>query len=382
MNTVSESDLFCSHRPPCPGCPRFNEAGLAPFAQGMLEELARQHAIAAPVAICGARQAFRLRARLAIRGRVGSPKIGLFEAGRHRVVHIPNCVVQHPLINHAANIVRKALAETRVSSYSEAAHQGVARYLQVVVERRSQSAQVVLVANSMNAEELLPCVGLIRERLGEQLQSIWFNSNRTQSNNILGPEFENLHGPQSIIENFGGSDVYFPPGAFGQSNLELAERIIAELRLEVPLGSRVAEFYAGSGAIGLSLLSKLQELRVNEVAPHSLRGLDFGISALDPAAREKVSVIAGTAAQAREAADGVDVVIVDPPRKGLDTELTDFLAEHPPARLLYLSCGLPSLRQDIGLLTSRGRLRLTKLNAFNLFPYTEHVETLARFDRV
>ena len=104
--------------------------------------------------VSGKTAGFRLRARLAIRGRLGSPKLGLFELDTHRVVHIPNCIVQHPLINRVAAVVRRALVEARVTCYSDKAHMGLARYLQVVVERRSQTAQVVIVANS---ETPRPC---------------------------------------------------------------------------------------------------------------------------------------------------------------------------------------------------------------------------------
>jgi tRNA/tmRNA/rRNA uracil-C5-methylase (TrmA/RlmC/RlmD family) len=138
----------CPHRPPCPGCPRFGEIGIAPAAREALRELARAHGIGEIAEISGEHSGFRLRARLAIRGRVGSPKLGLFESGTHRVVHIPHCRVQHPLINRVAAVVRRALVDARVTSYSDKAHLGIARYLQVVVERSSQSAQVVLVANS------------------------------------------------------------------------------------------------------------------------------------------------------------------------------------------------------------------------------------------
>jgi 23S rRNA (uracil1939-C5)-methyltransferase len=76
------------------------------------------------------------------------------------------------------------------------------------------------------------------------------------------------------------------------------------------------------------------------------------------------------------------VVIADPPRKGLDPELTEYLGERPPERFVYVSCGLESLLHDTAQLTSRGRLRLRALNAFNLLPFTEHVETVAHFERV
>jgi len=76
------------------------------------------------------------------------------------------------------------------------------------------------------------------------------------------------------------------------------------------------------------------------------------------------------------------VVIADPPRKGLDPELTEYLSEHPPERFLYVSCGLESLLRDAARLTARGGLRLGALTAFNLMPFTEHVETVACFERV
>ena len=70
------------------------------------------------------------------------------------------------------------------------------------------------------------------------------------------------------------------------------------------------------------------------------------------------------------------------PRKGLDAELIEFLAAHPPERFVYVSCGLESFLRDAASLIARGTLRLGTLRAFNLLPFTGHVETVARFERV
>jgi tRNA/tmRNA/rRNA uracil-C5-methylase (TrmA/RlmC/RlmD family) len=371
----------CPHRPPCPGCPRFGEPGIAASARIALGKLARAHSLPEVSVVSGRTSEFRLRARLAIRGRLGSPKIGLFELGTHRVVHIPNCSVQHPLINRVASIVRRALVEARVTNYSDGAHLGIARYLQVVVERSSQSAQVVIVANSVTPEPLAACLDLIRERLGSELHSLWFNANLERSNTILGPHFQNWCGPESVVENFGGAAVHYPPGAFGQNNLDIAQNIIEHVRAQIPQGAQVTEYYAGVGAIGLSVLARVSEIRMNEAGAHSLRGLDLGLAELDAANRAKVSVVPGPAGAACLSASGSDVVIADPPRKGLDPELTEYLGERPPERFLYVSCGLESLLHDTARLTSRGKLQLRALNAFNLLPFTEHVETVACFER-
>ena len=378
---VGAGPASCPHRPPCPGCPRFGEQGIAPASVAALNALALQHGVSAPQVVSGATSAFRLRARLAIRGRQGAPKIGMFQAGTHRVVPIPDCSVQHPLINRAAAVVRSALVDAGVSIYAEATHRGLARYLQVVVERATQRVQVVLVANAATPVQLGPCLDVIRDRLGDQLHSLWFNAQCERSNTILGPDFQPWCGPASIIERFGGAEVHYPPGAFGQSNLEIAGRIIEHVRARIPAGAQVAEFYAGVGAIGLSLLPQLGSIVVNEVSPQSLHGLALGLAELSPAERNKVEVLPGTAGDAANVVAGADVVIADPPRKGLDRALAEQLAAEPPARFIYVSCGLDSLLADAALLTAGGRLRLAEVTAFNLMPFTEHVETVACFDR-
>jgi tRNA/tmRNA/rRNA uracil-C5-methylase (TrmA/RlmC/RlmD family) len=372
----------CPHRPPCDGCPRFGASGIARPARETLQELARQHGLADVPAYSGSLSGFRHRARLAIRGRLGAPKIGLFEADSHRVVHIPNCRVQHPLINEVAAVVRSALVDANVTCYSDRAHLGLARYLQVVVDRQSGSAQVVLVVNTDTAQPLTQCLDLIRERLGSHLHSLWLNFNTQANNLILGPEFHHHCGPLSVSERFGGAAVHYPPGAFGQSNLEVAQQIVAQIREWITPGARVAEFYAGVGAIGLSVLDQVGWLRLNEVSPQSLLGLQLGLAELPAPLRDKIEVLPGAAGAALEAARDAQLVIVDPPRKGLDAALTHRLATCPPEQLIYISCGLPSFHNDLRLLLAGGRLQLAELRAYNLMPFTEHVETVARFSAV
>jgi 23S rRNA (uracil1939-C5)-methyltransferase len=370
----------CPHRPPCPGCPRFGESGISGEARAALNRLASEHGLPPVDVVSGSTHGFRLRARLAIRGRQRSPKLGLFEADSHRVVTIPNCSVQHPLINHVSGVVRGALVDAAVPPYSEAAHQGFARYLQVVVERTSQTAQVVLVANSDTPDPLARCLDLIRERLGERLHSLWFNANCGRGNAILGPDFRLWSGQETVVERFGGAAVHYPPGAFGQSNLEISTRIIEHLREQIPYGARAVEFHAGVGAIGLSVLARTSTLVLNEVSPPSLQGLERGLADLEAADRARVRVVPGPAGDAHGIVEGADVVIVDPPRKGLEVALRDALRDHPPERLLYVSCSRESLQEDLAALIATGSLQLTGLKAFNLIPFTKHIETVARLE--
>ena len=136
------------------------------------------------------------------------------------------------------------------------------------------------------------------------------------------------------------------------------------------------------GAIGLSVLQQVSAITLNELNPSSLHGLELGLAQLSAAERAKISLIPGEAGANSLAASDFQIVIADPPRKGLDPELTQQLSGQPPEAFIYVSCGLDSLLHDAAQLTSRGQLRLVSLRAFNLMPFTEHVETVACFRRV
>lgn len=376
------SPVACPHRPPCPGCPRYGERGIPPDARRLLDRIAAARNLPAPHVVEGAAaEGHRHRARLMVRGRARSPKIGIFQRGSHRIVDIPRCRVHHPRINEVAAALRRAVRATGVPPYADLPHRGELRAVQVVVERASQRAQVVLVANADSPDRLAPVADALQADLGEAIHSLWWNGNPDRTNVILGPYWEHLAGEPFVRESIGGARVWFPPGAFGQSHLELADRLVERVHEWIPSGAVVSEYHAGCGAIGLGLASRCRELRINERSPEALRGLRRGIEDLPAAVRARVRVLAGEAAGAVEAARGAEVVIVDPPRKGIDPGLVRALCDAPPARLVYVSCNPVSLERDVALLEGGAGLALRGLEVFALFPYTQHVETLALLER-
>lgn len=96
-------------------------------------------------------------------------------------------------------------------------------------------------------------------------------------------------------------------------------------------------------------------------------------------------IVASAGADPGRWCQGADLAVVDPPRKGLDAATLAFLAggAAPPGlrRLLYLSCGFPALQRDAAALVGGGRWRLAHAEAFLFFPGTDHIETLAVFER-
>jgi 23S rRNA (uracil1939-C5)-methyltransferase len=104
------------------------------------------------------------------------------------------------------------------------------------------------------------------------------------------------------------------------------------------------------------------------------------MAALPEAAKSKVQLHAGAASSHTQLIRQSQLVIADPPRKGLELELCRALSSAPPERFAYVSCDIDSFERDVAELT--GSLRLVALEAYDLFPHTEHLETLACFERL
>jgi 23S rRNA (uracil1939-C5)-methyltransferase len=370
----------CPHRPPCPGCPRFGRPEPPERAWKLVRETARQAGLPEPAFHQSTGLGHRHRARLAIRGRTRSPKVGLFQAGTHRIADTPNCRVHHPLINLAARALREAIRETGIEPYADRPHRGVLRYAQFVVERSTDRIQVVLVGRGTQPEILGALPEVFATKLGARLQGLFFNGQPERTNAILGPTMRRIQGEPATRERLGNVDVFFPPGAFGQNHLPLFERAVERITDLVPNESVVAEMYCGVGSIGLGLLGRAREIRFNERSPDGLKGLERGLEAQPAEARARARIFAGSAAERTDALDGADIVIVDPPRRGLDAELCEALASRPPDRLVYLACGLERLIEDLDRLQAPGGLQLVGIEAFDFFPFTEHVETLVWLD--
>jgi tRNA/tmRNA/rRNA uracil-C5-methylase (TrmA/RlmC/RlmD family) len=372
--------MDCPHRPPCPGCPRFGEPGIVPAVLDALVALARSQGLPRPRVVEGAGTGYRHRARLAVRGRATSPKIGIFQEDSHRITDIPRCVVHHPLVNAVAAAAKTAVRRTGVTLYGDRSHRGLLRYLQVVVERASESAQVVLVANDEDHHTLDATADVVRAELGARLHSLWWNGNTTSTNAILGPRWHRWTGPETTVETIGGARVFYPPGAFGQSNLPLADRLVALVHEWVPPGARVLEMHAGVGAIGLGLVARGHEVVFNEVSRWSLVGLNLGLDVLAADARRRTRVLRGPAAEHLRAIDDADVVVCDPPRRGLEAPLLARLAADPPPTLVLVSCNPDAFLLEARTLLAGRRIRLAQLVTFALFPYTNHVETVGLFE--
>jgi hypothetical protein len=184
----------------------------------------------------------------------------------------------------------------------------------------------------------------------------------------------------------------FPPQVFRQANLEGFTQIIREIRKWMnPRGNengragKCVELYGGVGTIGLNVLDLVEELWCSDANPFNEKCFTQSRDALSPSDAARASYSTGGAADmalAGELAGPVDVLIVDPPRKGLDEEVLEKLISgeaDPPLRILYVSCGFKAFGRDYQRLSSR--YKVVHAEGHVLFPGSNHIETLCVFDR-
>jgi 23S rRNA (uracil1939-C5)-methyltransferase len=376
----SDGQSGCSHRPPCPGCPQFGAPGLAPHVEATWRDWCAKLGVSDVAVVAGEALGYRHRVRLAVRGRASNPKFGLFELGTHQVVDIPQCVVHHPRLNEIARWLKQHVRQTRTPPYSDVHHAGLLRYVQLAVERKSERVQVVLVGNCEDETPLLPLFEALREAAPPSLHSLVFNGHPERSNVIFGKYWKLVRGEPYLVDESAGATVFYPPGAFSQANPRLFDRLAGEIHAWVEAGADVVEMYGGVGAIGLGLVSRAKQMVFNEISPPGLTGLKLGLDALrsEREGLPDVTIAQGDAKEALPHVTARSTVIVDPPRKGLDSAVLDGLGERRPRQIIYVSCGFPALQRDADELVRFG-YRLRRARAFALFPFTEHVETLAEF---
>ncbi len=329
---------------------------------------------AVPVYYFGAHD-WRTRAKLAVRGSLKNPEIGLFEKNSHQVLSIPQCRVHHPAINKAVESVRRWMVECCVTPYRESDRSGALRYIQCSVERSSGKVQLALVCNKPLPKEAV-------QKLWDEFpiwQSIWVNENQRTDNVIFGSDWKLLFGSEWLWEKLAGVDCCFHPAGFAQANLTAFEALLKRVGEWISPNKRVVEYYAGAGVIGLSLAAKGCFVSCYEVN-----------AACEPAFNEskkrlESKTISWNCSPTENALQGIedyDVVVIDPPRKGLDKRTLEVLKGlNKGTQLVYVSCGWSSFVRDCGVLLDSG-WKLLKGEIYIFFPGSDHIETLSLFEKI
>ena len=200
---------------------------------------------------------------------------------------------------------------------------------------------------------------------GRRYQSLLLRCN--QNGEVAGGLYENHH-PHPIFENLTdqilGRTYSYSPNGFFQINLPVYEMALAEIQKHVET-TEVLDLYAGVGTIGLSVAND-KHLTLVEVDKNSFAEL-----------KNNAGNHSAVLAKAEEVTDFIQpdqTVILDPPRAGLDPKLIERLLEITPNAIIYLSCNPVTQARDLKLLCTK--YQIEKIQAFNFFPHTPHLENL------
>ena len=319
---------------------------------------------------------YRNKAQYPVSSKKGRAFAGFFKAGTHEVVENQRCLILPEETDRVKDAVMDYVNQYRVTVYDEASHTGLLRHIYV---RRGAVSGQILVCLAVNGRKLPKPEELIRrlEKI-EGFTTLVLSVNTKKGNAVLGDEFLTLYGPGFIEDTLCGLTFRLSPRSFYQVNHHQAQRLYeaAISQAEITKEDTVLDLYCGVGTITLCMASAAGKVIGVEVIPQAVE------DAKDNARRNGIENAeffcgdAGAAALELEK-QGIkaDVVVVDPPRKGLNADTIEALHRFSPRRIVYVSCDPATLARDVALLKERG-YRLKNALAADLFPRCSHVESV------
>ena len=382
---------------PCrvePDCPYFAQCGGCCFRHISYEEELRlkQQRVAdaleriggfhsLPVEpILGAenRQGYRNKALLPLgRDRDGRLVMGFYAVNSHRIIDCQACRLHPPEFNTLMEAFRAWAGKSGETVYDEAAHKGTLRRLYLRKGSNTGEVMACVVINGDRLRDEKSLVGALRAAVPE-LTTVVLNINRDKTNVALGQKLRTLYGPGYIQDNLCGLTFRISPLSFYQVNAAQAQRLYekaAEFAALEP-GDTLLDLYCGTGTIGLSMATQAESLTGVEVIPQAVENARENARRNGVANAEFFCGDAGAVAQ-RLGAEGIrpQVICVDPPRKGLASEVPAILAGMAPERIVYVSCDPATLARDVDRFVQLG-YRPVQAQGVDLFPRTAHVETV------
>jgi len=308
-------------------------------------------------------------------------QIGFYRARTHQVIAVKDCLLQSSAANAIADALREYMHRFHVNGYNESNGKGLLRHLYVRTNRLEQ-ALVCLVVNGKKLPHEENLVDMLRERCSD-IVGIVLNSNTKDTNVILGDRYRTLWGKDKLEDVLCGHSFSLSVPSFYQVNRAQAERLYEKgVEFAALTGDElVLELYCGTGTITLTMAPHAKKVIGAEIVPEAIEDAQKNAAANGI---ENVEFICADASDiaAKLFSEGLrpDVVVVDPPRKGLAEDVVHAIAAMEPQRIVYISCDCATLARDSARFAPQG-YRLENAVAVDLFPRTMHVETAALFVR-
>ena len=308
----------------------------------------------------------------------GAPACGFFAPRSHDLIPLPQngCAIQGEDSAKATQAVLAWMRQNNVPAYDELTGRGLVRHIMTRSTTHGE-LMVVLVVTRADIPKASQLIELLKAAVSG-LCSICLSINSRRTNVILGTDIRVLWGKGTMEDTLCGLRFSVSPLSFFQVNPAQTEKLYG-LALEYAglTGSEtVVDAYCGAGTISLLLAQKAKKVIGIEIVPEAIQ------NANENAVRNHIEnaefhVGATEELLPRLIADGLrpDVIVLDPPRKGCDPAVLDAIIAAAPKRVVYVSCGAPTLARDAKLL-AEGGYTAEKVQCVDMFCWTGAVETV------
>lgn len=331
--------------------------------------------------------------------KAGNLVMGFYAARSHQIIPVKDCLLGVKENEPILAAVMQWMSDYQIPAYDENTGKGVVRHILI---RYGFTTKEIMVCLIINANKLLQEEALVEAlRQIEGMTSISINSNLEKTNVILGKETQCIWGMPYITDyihlrntqDFSLTDTaiayHISPQSFYQVNPVQTEKLYSTALEFAQLTGKesVWDLYCGIGTISLFLSQKARQVYGVEIVPQAiedaknnarLNGItnaQFFVGKAEEVLPEFYEKSAGD-----EEMRHPDVIVVDPPRKGCDEQCLSTMLAMKPERIVYVSCDSATLARDLRILVDGG-YELKKVQAFDQFAHTTHVETCVLLSR-
>lgn len=308
----------------------------------------------------------------------GEPVIGVFANRTHEVIPIDNCLIQNKKSEEIAKFIIEFIKEKNISIYDEKTGKGLVRHIVTKVGIKTGEIMCVIVINGHKIPNENELVENLKTRYPE-IKAIVKNINMKNTNVILGQENINLYGNGYIEDILGEYKFKISPLSFYQVNPVQAEKLynLGVSMAEITKNDVVFDLYCGIGTISLFMSKFAKKVYGIEIVEEAVK------MAKENAQNNNVSNTEFFAGDVEIVLDDLinnkglkaDVVMFDPPRKGLDKKSIDNILNIRPKKIVYISCNPATLIRDLA--DFENEYDIKTIIPVDMFPYTSHVECVS-----
>ncbi len=308
----------------------------------------------------------------------GKPVIGVFAKRTHEIIPIKECLIQNKKAEELAKFVLDFISENNISIYNEESQKGLVRHIVTKISLKTNEIMLILVINGESIAKEKELVSKVKEKFPE-VKTIVKNINRENTNVIMGKENVNIYGDGYIKDKLGDFIFKISPHSFYQVNPVQAEKLynIGVEAAKIDKEDTVFDLYCGIGTITLFMSKYAKKVYGIEIVEEAIKDANENarINNVD-----NTEFIAGDVEIVLDRLINKehiipDVVMVDPPRKGLDNKSIENLLKILPKKLVYISCNPATLVRDLSKLEDK--YKITMIKPVDMFPFSKHIECVS-----